>query len=233
MMKTIGLLGGMSWESTIPYYRIINEEVKNRLGGLHSAKIVLYSVEFDEIEKCQSSGDWEKSGRILGRAAQGLEAAGADFILICTNTMHKVAPQIASMIKIPVIHIADATADALEQCGISRVGLLGTRYTMTQDFYKKRLAERGFEVLIPGEEDIETVNSVIFEELCRGVIREGSREKFKEIIEKFKDDGAGAVILGCTEIGLLIRQSDVSVPVFDTTVIHAKRAAQLALAGEA
>ena len=233
MMKTIGLLGGMSWESTIPYYRIINEEVKNRLGGLHSAKIVLYSVEFDEIEKCQSSGDWEKSGRILGRAAQGLEAAGADFILICTNTMHKVAPQIASMIKIPVIHIADATADALKQCGISRVGLLGTRYTMTQDFYKKRLAERGFEVLIPGEEDIETVNSVIFEELCRGVIREGSREKFKEIIEKLKDDGAEAVILGCTEIGLLIRQSDVSVPVFDTTVIHAKRAAQLALAGEA
>ena len=233
MMKTIGLLGGMSWESTIPYYRIINEEVKNRLGGLHSAKIVLYSVEFDEIEKCQSSGDWEKSGRILGRAAQGLEAAGADFILICTNTMHKVAPQIASMIKIPVIHIADATADALEQCGIRRVGLLGTRYTMTQDFYKKRLAERGFEVLIPGEADIETVNSVIFEELCRGVIREGSREKFKEIIEKLKDDGAEAVILGCTEIGLLIRQSDVSVPVFDTTVIHAKRAAQLALAGEA
>ncbi len=232
-MKTIGLLGGMSWESTIPYYRIINEEVKNRLGGLHSAKIVLYSVEFDEIEKCQSSGDWEKSGRILGRAAQGLEAAGADFILICTNTMHKVAPQIASMIKISVIHIADATADALKQCGISRVGLLGTRYTMTQDFYKKRLAERGFEVLIPGEADIETVNSVIFEELCRGVIREGSREKFKEIIEKLKDDGAEAVILGCTEIGLLIRQSDVSVPVFDTTVIHAKRAAQLALAGEA
>lgn len=231
-MKTIGLLGGMSWESTIPYYRIINEEVKNRLGGLHSAKIVLYSVEFDEIEKCQSSGDWEKSGRILGRAAQGLEAAGADFILICTNTMHKVAPQIASMIKIPVIHIADATADALKQCGISRVGLLGTRYTMTQDFYKKRLAERGFEVLIPGEADIETVNSVIFEELCRGVIREGSREKFKEIIEKLKDDGAEAVILGCTEIGLLIRQSDVSVPVFDTTVIHAKRAAQLALEAE-
>ena len=231
-MTTIGLLGGMSWESTIPYYRIINEEVKNRLGGLHSAKIVLYSVEFDEIEKCQSSGDWEKSGRILGRAAQGLEAAGADFILICTNTMHKVAPQIASMIKIPVIHIADATADALEQCGIRRVGLLGTRYTMTQDFYKKRLAERGFEVLIPGEADIETVNSVIFEELCRGVIREGSREKFKEIIEKLKDDGAEAVILGCTEIGLLIRQSDVSVPVFDTTVIHAKRAAQLALEAE-
>ena len=231
-MKTVGLIGGMSWESTIPYYRIINEEVKNRLGGLHSAKIVLYSVEFDEIEKCQSSGDWEKSGRILGRAAQGLEAAGADFILICTNTMHKVAPQIASMIKIPVIHIADATADALEQCGIRRVGLLGTRYTMTQDFYKKRLAERRFEVLIPGEADIETVNSVIFEELCRGVIREGSREKFKEIIEKLKDDGAEAVILGCTEIGLLIRQSDVSVPVFDTTVIHAKRAAQLALEAE-
>ena len=148
-MKTIGLIGGMSWESTVPYYRIINEEVKSRLGGLHSARIILYSVEFDEIEKCQSSGDWDKSAMILGNAAKGLEAAGADFILICTNTMHKVAPQIASMVHVPIIHIADATADELEKCHVKKVGLLGTKYTMTQDFYKQRLIDKGFDVMIP------------------------------------------------------------------------------------
>lgn len=228
-MKTIGLLGGMSWESTIPYYRIINEEVHNTLGGLHSAKIILYSVEFDEIEKCQSGNRWEESGEILGKAAKGIEAAGADFILICTNTMHKVAPQIASMIQIPIIHIADATADELDKCHIKRVGLLGTKYTMTQDFYKKRLTDRGIEVLIPDEADVETVNTVIFDELCVGKIREESRKEFQRIIEKLKEDGAEGVILGCTEIGLLIQQSDVSVPVFDTTVIHARKAAQIAM----
>ena len=157
-MKTIGLLGGMSWESTIPYYQIINEEVRDKLGGLHSAKIVLFSVEFEEIEQCQSSGDWEKSGDILGKAAQGLEAAGADMLLICTNTMHKVAPQIASMVQIPLVHIADATADELEKSQIRRVGLLGTKYTMTQDFYKQILIDRGIDVVIPDAEDVGTVN---------------------------------------------------------------------------
>lgn len=228
-MKTIGLIGGMSWESTIPYYRIINEEVKNRLGGLHSAKIVLYSVEFDEIEKCQSNGEWEKSGDILGNAAKAVESAGADFLLICTNTMHKVVPQIASMIDIPIIHIADATADELEKNNTRSIGLLGTKYTMTQDFYKQRLIDRGIRVLIPDEGDIETVNTVIFDELCVGKICDVSREKLKEIITKLKCKGAEGVILGCTEIGLLIHQSDVDIPVFDTTVIHARKAAELAI----
>ena len=228
-MKTIGLIGGMSWESTIPYYRIINEEVKNRLGGLHSAKIVLYSVEFDEIEKCQSNGEWEKSGDILGKAARAVEAAGADFLLICTNTMHKVAPQIASMIEIPIIHIADATADELEKNNTKSIGLLGTKYTMTQDFYKQRLTDRGIRVLVPDENDIETVNTVIFDELCVGKISDVSREKLKEIINKLKCKGAEGVILGCTEIGLLVGQSDVDIPVFDTTVIHARKAAELAI----
>lgn len=228
-MKTIGLIGGMSWESTVPYYQIINEEVKNRLGGLHSAKVILYSVEFDEIEKCQSNGDWEKSGDILGEAAKGLEAAGADFILICTNTMHKVAPQIQSMIHIPIIHIADATAQELKKCQIRRVGLLGTKYTMTQEFYKQRLIDRGIDVVIPEGEDIDVVNDIIFHELCVGKIREESRKKFQDIIDRLKDKGADGVILGCTEIGLLIHQADSSLPVFDTTLIHAKRAVEIAL----
>ncbi|GAA0279412.1 aspartate/glutamate racemase family protein [Faecalicatena contorta] len=228
-MKTIGLIGGMSWESTVPYYQIINNEVKKRIGGLHSAKVILYSVEFDEIEKCQSNGDWEKSGDILGDAAQGLEAAGADFILICTNTMHKVAPQIQSMIHIPIIHIADATAQELEKCQIRRVGLLGTKYTMTQEFYKQRLIDRGIEVMIPDLEDIDAVNDIIFHELCIGKIREESRKKFQNIIDSLKDKGADGVILGCTEIGLLIHQADSSLPVFDTTMIHAKRAVEIAL----
>ena len=228
-MKTIGLIGGMSWESTVPYYRIINEEVKNRLGGLHSAKIILYSVEFDEIERCQSSGDWEKSGDILGKAAQGLEAAGADFLLICTNTMHKVAPQVASMVHIPIVHIADATADELEKNHIRRVGLLGTKYTMTEDFYKQILIDRGIDVVIPEAADIDVVNDVIFHELCVGELREESRAVFREIIDNLKRKGAQGVILGCTEIGMLIQQADSSLPVFDTTVIHAKRAAEMAL----
>lgn len=228
-MKTIGLIGGMSWESTVPYYQIINEEVRNRLGGLHSARVILYSVEFDEIEKCQSNGDWEKSGNILGKAAQGLAAAGADFILICTNTMHKVAPQIASMIQIPIIHIADATAQELEKCHIQRAGLLGTKYTMTQDFYSQKLIDRGIDVVIPDEADIEVVNNIIFQELCVGKIKEESRDKFQKIIDSLKGKGAEAVILGCTEIGLLIRQEDSSLPVFDTTQIHAKCAVEAAL----
>ena len=230
-MKTIGLIGGMSWESTISYYKIINEAVKARLGGLHSAKIILYSVEFDEIERCQSSGDWEKSGSILGGAAQALEAAGADFLLICTNTMHKVAPKIASMVRIPIVHIADATAGELEKSHIRRVGLLGTKYTMTQDFYKQKLTDRGIDVLIPDEADIELVNDVIFHELCVGEINDASREQFRRIIGGLGEKGAEGVILGCTEIGLLIHQADSPLPVFDTTLIHAGRAAEIALDG--
>lgn len=228
-MKTIGLIGGMSWESTISYYRIINEEVKNRLGGLHSAKILLHSVEFNEIERCQAGGRWEESGRILGAAAQGLEAAGADFILICTNTMHKVAPQVAAMVQIPLIHIADATADVLESRRIQSVGLLGTIYTMTQDFYKQRLLDRGIAVHIPHAADMDEVNRIIFQELCLGEIRAESRRKFREIMDKLGAQGAQGVILGCTEIGLLIQQSDAPLPIFDTAAIHARRAVELAL----
>lgn len=228
-MKTVGLIGGMSWESTIPYYKIINEIVKEKLGGLHSAQIILYSVEFDEIEKCQSSGQWDKSAEILGNAAKKLELAGADFILICTNTMHKVAPQIQNMISVPIVHIADATADSLERDKVSKVALLGTKYTMTQDFYKSKLIDRGFEVFIPDEEDIEIVNHVIFDELCVGVINKDSQKKFSEIIGKLKDKGAQAVILGCTEIGLLIREENSVLPIYDTTLIHATKAAELLL----
>ena len=230
-MKTIGLIGGMSWESTVPYYRIINEAVKDTLGGLHSARIILYSVEFDEIEKCQSSGDWERSGEILGDAARKLEAAGADLILICTNTMHKVAPQVASMIGVPLLHIADATADELDRARIRKVGLLGTKYTMTQDFYKKKLTDRGIQVVIPDGADIELVNRVIFQELCVGQIREDSRRAFRRVIDALREKGAEGVILGCTEIGMLVGQEDSSLPVFDTTRIHAGRAAEIALEG--
>ena len=228
-MKTIGLIGGMSWESTIPYYRIINEKIKESLGGLHSARIILYSVEFAEIESCQAGGQWDRSAEILGDAAEKLEAAGADFIVICTNTMHKVAPQIQERISIPVVHIADATADRLEAAGIRKVALLGTRYTMTQDFYKSRLTARGFEVLIPDAEGVEIVNNVIYRELCLGIIREESRAAFSRIIASLKEQGAEAVILGCTEIGLLVQQENSVLPVFDTTEIHAVRAAGLAL----
>ena len=228
-MKTIGLIGGMSWESTIPYYSIINEFVKEKLGGLHSAKIILYSVEFDEIEKCQSSGQWEKSGEILADAASKLEGAGAELILICTNTMHKVYGQVQDKVSVPVIHIAEATADALTKDGIKKVALLGTKYTMKQDFYKKKLIDSGFEVVIPNGDDVEIVNHVIFDELCLGKIEDASRREFSRIIEALKSDGAQAVILGCTEIGLLVGEKDSALPIYDTTVIHARRAAELAL----
>ena len=230
-MKTIGLIGGMSWESTVPYYRIINEKVKEALGGLHSARIILYSVEFDEIEKLQSSGRWDESAEILGDAAAKLETAGADFIVICTNTMHKVVPQIRQRISVPILHIADATADELEKAAVSKVGLLGTRYTMTQDFYKSRLVSRGFQVLVPGEEDIRVINDIIFKELCLGVIREASRARMSAVISGLKAQGAEAVILGCTEIGLLVRPEDSVLPLFDTTEIHAVKAAEAALCG--
>lgn len=224
-MKTIGLLGGMSWESTVTYYQIINETIKEKLGGLHSARILLYSVDFAEIEKCQSEGDWEKSADILSEAARNLEKAGADFIVICTNTMHKVAPEIQDRIHVPVMHIAEATAEVLKENQITKVALLGTKYTMTQDFYKKKLEENGITVLIPDEKSIEIVNRVIYDELCLGMISSGSREQYLKIIDALALKGAQGVILGCTEIGLLVHQEDTSLPVFDTTQIHARKVA--------
>ena len=228
-MKTIGLIGGMSWESTVPYYQLINEYVKKELGGLHSAKIALYSVEFDEIEKCQSEDRWDDAAKILADAAVGLEKCGADFILICTNTMHKVYAQVQAAVSVPLIHIADATGDALKAAGIRKVGLLGTRYTMQQEFYKGRLAEAGFDVAVPPEEMIGELNRIIFEELCVGEIKEDSRAYFARAIGELKKEGCEGVILGCTEIGLLVRPEDSVLPVFDTTVIHAEAAAKKAL----
>ena len=229
-MKTIGLIGGMSWESTVTYYQILNKTVKQRLGGLHSAKILLYSVDFAQIEAFQANGQWEESAEVLAQAAENLEKAGADFLVICTNTMHRVAPQVQRRVSVPLLHIAEATAEALKEAGISRVGLLGTRYTMTQDFYKAKLQERGIDVVIPEEAGVELVNRVIYEELCLGIVKEDSRRQFSAIIDGLKDRGAQGVILGCTEIGLLISQGDSSLPVFDTTYIHAEKAAMYALA---
>lgn len=228
-MKTIGLIGGMSWESTVTYYQIINEIVKSEMGGFHSAKIILHSVDFAEIEHCQTTGDWDKCANILAAAAQGLERAGADFLLICTNTMHKVAPQIQKQVRIPLVHIAGATADQLIEDNIKTVALLGTKYTMTQDFYKDKLIDAGIQVLIPTKNDIDVVNHIIFNELCLGVISEASKKAYLSIISKLEGRGAQGVILGCTEIGLLIQQADTSLPVYDTTQIHATKAAQMAL----
>ena len=229
-MKTIGLLGGMSWESTQGYYRAINEGVKEALGGLHSAKLVLNSVDFAEIEACQQSGDWRKAGEILAQAAQGVEAAGADCLLICTNTMHKVAEDIDDAISIPLIHIADATGESLKQAGVKRVGLLGTAFTMEQDFYKGRLSERhDLEVLVPKAEDRALIHRVIFQELCVGITTNASKAEYLRIIEALKEQGADAVILGCTEIGMLVTQADTDIPLFDTTEIHANAAVTFAL----
>ena len=228
-MKTIGLIGGMSWESTVTYYQIINETVKEELGGLHSAKCILYSVDFQEIEQCQAEGDWEKSARILSSAAQSLEKAGADFIVICTNTMHKVAPQIQSQVHIPILHIAEMTAMALKQQGVTTVGLLGTRYTMQQDFYKQVLLDNGIQVLIPSPEDMELVNRVIYDEQSLGSILAPSKAAYLQIIQDLVAQGAQGIILGCTEIGLLIGQEDTDTPIFDTTKIHARQAALLSI----
>ena len=279
-MKTLGLLGGMSWESTVTYYKEINERVAKSLGGLHSAKILLYSVDFAEVEEQQAEGDWAGSAELLGRAAKGLVAAGADAIVICTNKvylcelfekaripapasqllfrsneytfgeiserlgapfilkipdgsfsvgMHKVADEVERAAGVPLLHISDATADALLAAGIRRTALLGTKYTMLQDFYKSRLLARGLDVLIPTPEDVEAVNRVIYEELCLGVIRDESRREFVRIIRDLKEKGAEAVVLGCTEIGLLVRQKDSSLPVFDTTILHAEKAAAFAV----
>lgn len=228
-MKTIGMLGGMSWESTVTYYQAVNEIVKRELGGLHSAKVLLYSVDFAEIEKCQEEGDWDKSADILSAAALNLENAGADFIVICTNTMHKVAPQIQNRIGIPIIHIAEATANELKPQNVSKVALLGTKYTMTQDFYKDKLISAGIEVLIPDEQGIEAVNDIIYNELVLGIISESSKAKYLRIIDALSKRGAQGVILACTEIGLLIGQKDTELPVFDTTQIHAAKAAMLSI----
>ncbi len=223
------MIGGMSWESTVPYYSIANETVKKKLGGLHSAKILLLSVDFDEVEKCQYAGDWKRCGEIMADAAERLEKAGADFIVICTNTMHKLVPDVKARVKIPVLHIADATADAVKAAGVKKVALLGTQFTLHEPFMKDRLSENGLEVMVPDEPDIQTVNRVIYEELCLGIIKDESRAAFVKVIEKMVRQGAEGVILGCTEIGLLVKAGDVSVPVFDTTEIHATAAAELAM----
>ncbi|MDW6019307.1 aspartate/glutamate racemase family protein [Vibrio plantisponsor] len=229
-MKTIGMLGGMSWESTVSYYKAINEGVKQALGGLHSAKIALYSVNFEEIEKLQRVGDWDQAGAILGNAAKSIQAGGADFLLICTNTMHKVLPQIEEQIDIPVLHIADATANKLIEDGISKVGLLGTAFTMEQDFYKRRISEKfGIEVIVPEHEEREVVHRVIYDELCQGQILSESREQYINIIDNLRRAGAEAVILGCTEIALLVEQQHTQVKLYDTTKIHAEEAVKLAL----
>ena len=229
-MKTIGLLGGMSWESTVGYYRAINEGVKNSLGGLHSAKIVLYSVDFDSIEKLQRKGDWAGTAKMLSEAALNIQAAGAEFLLICTNTMHKVAKQIENAIDIPVLHIADATAEVLIGNGLKKVGLLGTLFTMEHEFYKGRLIQKfGLDVLVPSEEDRKIVHKIIYQELCLGKIFGESKSEYLRIINNLANEGAEAVILGCTEIGMLVNQSDTSVRLFDTTVIHAQKAVEQAI----
>lgn len=231
-MKTIGLLGGMSWESTATYYRDLNEGVKAQLGGLHSAKIALYSVDFEEIEKLQHAGDWEATAVILADAGKKVEQAGADFLLICTNTMHKVAYEVEAAISIPLLHLADATGERLRAAGVERVGLLGTRFTMEQDFYKQRLIDKfNIEVLVPTPDEIEIVHRVIYEELCLGQIKDSSREDYLKTISHLSERGAEAVILGCTEIALLVQQHHTDVPLFDTTAIHCEEAVKLALQG--
>lgn len=230
-MRTIGIIGGMSWESTADYYRIINEEVARRLGGLHSAEILLLSVDFAPIERMQQEGDWSAAGRTLAAAAVRLEAGGADLIVLATNTMHKVAGSVEAAVCLPLIHIADATGEAIAAAEVRTVGLLGTRYTMEQDFYRRRLEERfGLEVLVPDTDDRRTIDDVIFNELVLGTVREESRRRYVEIIGTLIDRGAQGIILGCTEIGMLIVQDDVPVPVFDTTRLHAFAAVDAALA---
>jgi aspartate racemase len=230
-MKTIGLIGGMSWESTHTYYRLINEKVRTRLGGLHSARLILYSVDFHDIERQQRNNDWESAGITLANAACALEAAGARFLVLCTNTMHKVSAIIEEATTIPLLHVTDATASAIHDAGLSRVGLLGTRFTMEQDFYRNRISyQRGVEVIIPGQDDRDSVHRIIYDELCKGEIRESSRATFQRIIGDLVAQGAQGIILGCTEIDLLIKPGDVTVPLFDTTEIHADAAVARALA---
>ncbi|WP_174846792.1 aspartate/glutamate racemase family protein [Yersinia vastinensis] len=229
-MKILGLIGGMSWESTIPYYRMINQHVKEQLGGLHSAKIILYSVDFHEIEQLQAKGDWQTAAQVLSNAAVSLKRAGADIIVVCTNTMHKVADDIEAACGLPLLHIADATAAQIKRQGLSKIGLLGTRYTMEQDFYRGRLTQQhSIDVITPDSADREIVNRIIYEELCLGTINDTSRQEYRRIMGKLEEQGAQGIIFGCTEITLLVNAQDAHVPVFDTTAIHANAAAEYAL----
>jgi len=229
-MKTIGLLGGMSWESSLEYYKQINQEIKKQLGGLHSAKIVLNSVDFEQIEKLQHQGDWDSLADILSQASKEIQNANADFLVICTNTMHKVVPQIKQNITIPILHIADATAEALIKDGIKKVGLLGTAFTMEQDFYKKRLEDKyGLEVIVPNTNDRKIVHDIIYNELCLGIISENSKKEYLRIMDTLVRNDAQGIILGCTEIGLLINQKDTNIPLYDTTKIHIYEAVKYAL----
>ncbi len=229
-MKTIGLVGGMSWESTAEYYRIINERVKEKAGGFHSGKIVMYSVDFDEVESRQHSGRWPELAAMMIDAAQRVERAGADFVLICANTMHKMADEVQAAIRIPLLHIADVTAEAVKSRSFRTVGLLGTRYTMEQDFYKERLRiKHGLEVLIPGEEERDIIHAILYNELCLGEIKEKSKGTFQEIIARLEARGAPGIILGCTEIPLIVSQQDYRIPLFDTTTLHAEAAVDYAL----
>lgn len=230
-MKTLGLIGGMSWESTVPYYRLINEGVKQRLGGLHSAKLVLYSVDFAEVEHLQRTGDWAAAGILLAQAAQKLQGAGAEALVLCTNTMHKVADAIESAVQIPLLHIADPTAARIRQAGLGKVGLLGTRFTMEQDFYKVRLQQRhGLQVLVPPAPERDEVHRIIYEELCLGQVRDDSRRSYQRVMADLVAQGAQAIILGCTEMSLLVTAENAPVPLFDTTAIHAQAAVDWALA---
>lgn len=229
-MKTIGLLGGMSWESSIEYYRIINQAVQERLGGLHSARCLMYSVDFAPVAALQAAGRWEEAGELLGQAARQLERGGADFVVLCTNTMHRVAAEVQAALTIPLLHIADPTARAITAAGLRRVGLLGTRFTMEQDFYTGRLVQDyGLAVIVPPPDDREIVHRVIYEELCLGQIRPASKQRYLEIMQRLVEAGAEAIILGCTEIDLLIKPGDSTVPLFDTTALHALAAVEYAL----
>ena len=229
-MKLLGLIGGMSWESTVPYYRHINEAVKQRMGGLHSARLLLWSVDFEEIKQLQHAGDWQRAGELMADAARVLTKAGAEALVLCTNTMHKVAPAIESAVSVPLLHIADATAAVIRKQGFSRVGLLATRFTMEQDFYRARLESRhGMQVLVPDEADRDQVHRVIYEELCLGVVRSESLSAYRQIIDRLVARGAECIILGCTEICLLVEQQHSPVPLFDTTAIHAQAAADWAM----
>ncbi|MFI9323989.1 aspartate/glutamate racemase family protein [Kitasatospora aureofaciens] len=231
-MKTLGLIGGMSWESTAEYYRTLNELTRARLGGLHSARLVLHSVDFADIEQLQAAGQWEEAGAVLADAARSLEAAGADLLLICTNTMHKVADQVAAAVTVPLLHLADATADAVRAAGLRRIGLLGTAFTMEQDFYRGRLAAGGLDVLVPDAESRALVHRVIYEELCLGMVREESRTAYRRVIEQLVAAGAEGIVLGCTEIELLVGPEDSPVPVFPTARLHAEAAVTAALADD-
>ncbi len=228
-MRTIGMLGGMSWESTALYYRLTNELVRDRMGGLHSARIVLASVDFAEVEALQVAGDWDRAGELLGAEAARLEAAGADFLVLCTNTMHKVAPAIEAAVGIPLLHLGDATGTAVRAAGLDTIGLLGTGFTMSQDFYRDRLASHGLRVLVPGEHDQRMVHRVIYDELCLGVVRAESRAAYVEVVGALVARGAQGVVLGCTELELLLAQDDLTVPVFPTTRIHVEAAVERAL----